>query len=180
MVRSEPYTSAFINFQGRFDDPNRMFTSINGLYEMVKNKNQCNYELIPDLFYNPTILSNFDMLYMGWNQNDKKLLNSVDLPVWAKGSPHIYTLKNWLFINDMKYSETDETTKLKKEMDIWYPLSFYYSQGIEWWIDLTFGYKQQDRDECNVFFSMSDEEEFRKIKENDITEEKIQCMAEFF
>ena len=58
------------------------------------------------------------------------------LPLWAHKDPHIYCMKNRLFINDMKYEDNVNESSLKDFKD------FIYSENIENWIDLTFGCDQ--------------------------------------
>lgn len=106
MMRVEPFTSGYINFQGKFDDPNRLFLSIDTLFDMVYSKTQCNYELIPEMFYFTPMFSNFEKYFIGRDKdNNFRLINEIKLPKWAHGNPHIYCMKNRLFINDMKYEE---------------------------------------------------------------------------
>ena len=64
-----------------------------------------------------------------------KLINDIQVPDWAHGNPHIYCMKNRLFINDMKYEEKNMDEDKHELKD------FYYSKNLETWIDLVFGCK---------------------------------------
>lgn len=119
---------------GKFDAPDRMFTSIEETWASVTSNPADLKELIPE-FFNGTgeFLVNKDDLELGYKQSGERL-GDVELPVWAK-SPKDFIKKN------VKALE-----------------SSYVSNHIHEWIDLIFGYKQQGQaavDANNVFYHLT-------------------------
>lgn len=105
---------------GKFDSPNRMFHSINDVWNGIMTNQADVKELVPE-FYQPEsrgqFLSNTKRLNLGV-RHDSVRLDDVVLPPWASSS-------------------SDFIQKLRDALE-----SDYVSNSINNWIDLVFGYKQ--------------------------------------
>ncbi|XP_068150456.1 LOW QUALITY PROTEIN: WD repeat and FYVE domain-containing protein 3 [Drosophila tropicalis] len=132
LVRLEPFSQPFLKLQGgHFDLADRMFHSIKEAWLSASKLNMADVkELIPEFFYLPEFLSNFNNFDLGTKQNGETL-NHVILPPWAKQDPR----------------EFIRLHRSALECD-------YVSQHLHLWIDLIFGCKQQGPaavDAVNVF-----------------------------
>ncbi|XP_030377443.1 WD repeat and FYVE domain-containing protein 3 [Scaptodrosophila lebanonensis] len=132
LVRLEPFSQPFLKLQGgHFDLADRMFHSIKEAWLSASKLNMADVkELIPEFFYLPEFLSNFNNFDLGTKQNGETL-NHVILPPWAKQDPR----------------EFIRLHRSALECD-------YVSQNLHLWIDLIFGCKQQGPaavDAVNVF-----------------------------
>ncbi|XP_051772048.1 WD repeat- and FYVE domain-containing protein 4 isoform X3 [Ctenopharyngodon idella] len=121
LVRMEPFSQTFLQLQGgAFDVPERMFHSIQNEWESASKDNMSDVrELIPEFFYLPDFLVNFNQFDFGCMQ-DGTSLDDVVLPPWAKGDPQ-------------------EFIRVHREA----LESDYVSARLHLWIDLIFGYRQQ-------------------------------------
>lgn len=132
LVRLEPFSQPFLKLQGgHFDLADRMFHSIKEAWLSASKLNMADVkELIPEFFYLPEFLSNFNNFDLGTKQNGETL-NHVILPPWAKQDPR----------------EFIRLHRSALECD-------HVSQNLHLWIDLIFGCKQQGPsavDAVNVF-----------------------------
>ena len=119
LMRLEPFTSLHIELQdGKFDKPDRLFTSIAEAYSSCTSSSADVKELIPEFFYCPEMFTNVNNLDLGTKQDGRKV-NDVELPPWA-ANPHDFI---------RKHREALE--------------SEYVSLNLHHWIDLIFGYKQK-------------------------------------
>jgi len=118
LIRVEPFTTKHIRIQGgRFDIPERIFSSMNELNEsLLKNSNDFR-ELIPEFFFFPEFLSNDNGFDFGFTGN--KMVDSVELPKWST-TPFDYVY------NHRKILESQIVT-----------------EGLHKWIDLVWGDKQK-------------------------------------
>lgn len=117
LIRVEPFTTMHIEFQsGRFDSPNRLFSSISQSFKTVVNESNDYRELIPEFFFMSEFLENKNNFDLGLNNGN------VELPKWAK------TPFDFIYLH-------------RKALE-----SEYVSQTINNWIDLLFGYKQKGKD----------------------------------
>ncbi|EGC29360.1 hypothetical protein DICPUDRAFT_159064 [Dictyostelium purpureum] len=136
LVRLQPFTSYFIEFQGgRFDVPDRAFHSIAQSWNLSSSISSSDVkELIPEFFYLPDFLVNSNKFNMGTKQDGVKV-DDVLLPPWAHGDPRLFIKKH----NDALESK-------------------YVSENLHHWIDLMFGYKQQGEAAAkafNMFFPLT-------------------------
>ena len=84
LTRMEPYTAHMVDLQsGALDQPDRMFHSFEECWQGVMNNSSDLKELIPELFYMPSILKNTNELDLGTRENGT-VLNDIDLPVREK------------------------------------------------------------------------------------------------
>ena len=142
LIRLEPFTSLHVQFQaGKFDKPDRLFHSIQDVWESVTGPNPMDCrELIPEFFSNPDFLRNPNGINLGKTQAGK-VLGNVVLPPWTSNA--------YDFIEKQKEALESE----------------YVSKNLHHWIDLIFGYKQRPPyldggsqaavDACNIFIKNS-------------------------
>eukprot|EP00727_Mastigamoeba_balamuthi_P014685 m51a1_g9842 putative neurobeachin-like protein 2 (2168) ;mRNA; r:1946877-1954862 len=144
LIRLEPFTGHFLEFQGgRFDHPNRMFTSPRASYAGAAIDASCTKELIPEFYYLPEFLRNANRFDFGLpvgapaRPDDATGLvppgaGDVELPPWAQGSPETFV------------------RVLREALE-----SDWVSERLCAWIDLVFGYKQRGKaaeEALNVFY----------------------------
>lgn len=157
LLRCEPFTSLHIQLQdGKFDKPDRMFSSMEAAWRGCTTNSSDVKELVPELFYFPEILQNINRLDLGTTQNGRKI-DGVALPPWCKDS--------FEFISMHREALESE----------------YVSQNLHHWIDLIFGFKQRPPhlqggssasvEACNVFFHLTyaNAVDLEKLHKNDIT-----------
>ncbi|KAK1945269.1 BEACH domain-containing protein lvsA [Phytophthora citrophthora] len=141
LMRLEPFTSHFRRLHGgKFDHADRLFTSIVGAwksaagFEGAQNGTQDVKELIPEFFYLPEFLENVNECAFGTSQTGV-VVNDVELPPWANGSPTEFVRLNRAALE-----------------------SPFVSANLHNWINLIFGFKQQGSaavEACNVFYHLT-------------------------
>ncbi|EAY22641.1 Beige/BEACH domain containing protein [Trichomonas vaginalis G3] len=127
LIRTEPFCKLHIEHQGeKFDNPDRQFRSVEKVFKLVMNEMNFYSELIPEFFYQPDFLRNYNHFDLG--KSEGKDISEVDLPNWANKSPFhfIYTMRKALE-------------------------SEYVSEKLHKWIDLMFGKKQKSLESNNLF-----------------------------
>ena len=136
LLRLEPFTTMAIKLQGgRFDLPDRLFTSVAGAWNLSYTNVSDVKELIPEFYYMPEFLTNMNRLNLGRKQGNKEEVGDVALPPWANGSPHEFV----------------RIHRAALESD-------YVSAHLHEWIDLIFGFKQQGEEAIkakNLFFYLT-------------------------
>ncbi|KAJ5068499.1 beige/beach-related [Anaeramoeba ignava] len=152
LIRMEPFTTMYLQFQdGKFDHPDRIFSSIpttfyNSIHDQLDVK-----ELIPEFFYLPEFLENTNAFDLGKTQNGN-IISNCELPKWAK------TPEKFIRIH-RKALESD-----------------YVSNNLHNWIDLIFGYKQKGApavESFNVFYHLT----YEGVVDMDAIEEEQQRKA---
>ena len=114
LTRIFPYAFISIEIQGeKFDDKDRLFSSMKKTFESAMTLKDDVRELIPEYFILPEMFLNINKL--NFNSNE---INDVELPPWSKGSAYYFVsqLRNIL--------ENDNL-------------------NINQWFDLIFGFKQR-------------------------------------
>ncbi|KZC14375.1 Neurobeachin, partial [Dufourea novaeangliae] len=134
MIRVEPMTTMFLALQGgKFDYPNRLFSSIALSWKNCQRDTSDVKELIPEFFFLPEMLVNNNRYRLG-RQEDGSAVGDVELPPWAS-SP-----EEFIRINRMALE------------------SEFVSCQLHQWIDLIFGYKQKGPEAVratNVFYYLT-------------------------
>ncbi|XP_025157452.1 neurobeachin isoform X8 [Harpegnathos saltator] len=134
MIRVEPMTTMFLALQGgKFDHPNRLFSSIALSWKNCQRDTSDVKELIPEFFFLPEMLVNSNRYHLG-RQEDGSVVGDVELPPWAS-SP-----EEFIRINRMALE------------------SEFVSCQLHQWIDLIFGYKQKGPEAIratNVFYYLT-------------------------
>ena len=149
LSRTFPYAFVAIEIQGeKFDDPDRLFLSMNKTFISASSLKDDVRELIPEFFIMPEILINKNNLNLDQGKtgsdNKKSVVNDVELPPWSKNACSFVTkMRRILETNDLKLNK---------------------------WIDLIFGSSQRGEkaeENKNIFKAQSYE---RMVKIDDITD----------
>ncbi|XP_021695086.1 neurobeachin isoform X8 [Aedes aegypti] len=134
LIRMEPFTTMFLALQdGKFDHPDRLFSSIALSWKNCQRDTSDVKELIPEWYFLPEMFYNSSDYRLG-QREDGNLVNDVELPPWAK------TPEEFVRINRMALE------------------SEFVSCQLHQWIDLIFGYKQRGPEAMratNVFYYLT-------------------------
>jgi hypothetical protein len=136
LIRLEPFSSYTLDFQGgKFDVPDRLFNSVAGAWRLSSSSSASDVkELVPELFYLPSIFQNRTGLSLGEKQ-DGEVVSDVSLPPWARGSVPLFLSLH--------------RAALESE---------HVSASLHKWIDLIFGHAQRGREAeraNNVFYYLT-------------------------
>uniref|UniRef100_A0A6Q2ZIT0 LPS-responsive vesicle trafficking, beach and anchor containing n=1 Tax=Esox lucius TaxID=8010 RepID=A0A6Q2ZIT0_ESOLU len=134
LLRTEPFTTMFLNFQGgKFDHADRTFSSVSRAWRNCQRDTSDVKELIPEFYYLPEMFLNANNYSLGV-MDDGSVVSDVELPPWAK------TPEEFVRINRLALE------------------SEFVSCQLHQWIDLIFGYKQQGPEAIralNVFYYLT-------------------------
>uniref|UniRef100_A0A7N8XQ37 Neurobeachin n=1 Tax=Mastacembelus armatus TaxID=205130 RepID=A0A7N8XQ37_9TELE len=134
LLRIEPFTTFFLNFQGgKFDHADRTFSSVSRAWRNCQRDTSDVKELIPEFYYLPEMFVNANSYNLGVME-DGTVVSDVELPPWAT-SPEEFVRINRLALE-----------------------SEFVSCQLHQWIDLIFGYKQQGPEATkalNVFYYLT-------------------------
>lgn len=134
LLRIEPFTTFFLNFQGgKFDHADRAFSSVSRAWRNSQRDTSDIKELIPEFYYLPEMFVNSNDYNLGV-MDDGTVVSDVELPPWAK-TPEEFVRTNRLALE-----------------------SEFVSCQLHQWIDLIFGYKQQGPEAVralNVFYYLT-------------------------
>uniref|UniRef100_UPI00358F9AE2 neurobeachin-like n=1 Tax=Myxine glutinosa TaxID=7769 RepID=UPI00358F9AE2 len=134
LLRIEPFTTFFLNMQdGKFDHPDRAFSSVVRAWQNCQRDTSDVKELIPEFYYLPEMFVNSNGYNLGITTDDVPVVDVV-LPPWA-GSP-----EEFVRINRMALE------------------SEFVSCQLHQWVDLVFGYKQRGPEATralNVFYYLT-------------------------
>ena len=134
LTRIFPYSNIIIELQGsKFDDPDRLFLSVNNSFFGATTQKGDLRELIPEFYYIPEMFLNINNLDLGIRRNKTKV-NNVNCPIWSNDDPYkMITILFYAFE------------------------SFNVSSNINNWIDLVFGFKQrgEEAEKSNNIFMNS-------------------------
>ncbi|XP_055390068.1 neurobeachin isoform X2 [Condylostylus longicornis] len=134
LLRVEPFTSMFLALQGgKFDFPDRLFSSVSLSWKNCQRDTSDVKELIPEWYFLPEMFYNSSGYRLG-TREDGTLVSDVELPPWSK-SP-----EEFVRINRMALE------------------SEFVSCQLHQWIDLIFGYKQRGPEAVratNVFYYLT-------------------------
>ena len=123
LSRIFPFSFVSIEIHGnKFDDPERMFFSMNKTFESISTLKDDIREIIPEFYFFPEMFKNINNLNLAQNKFDSSgkevVINDVDMPLWAKNNSINFVLEK------RKYLEGDEIP-------------------INKWIDIIFGSYQR-------------------------------------
>ncbi|PYH98662.1 beige/beach domain protein [Aspergillus ellipticus CBS 707.79] len=155
LIRLQPFVKSYLLLQGgTFDHADRLFYSVGKAWESASRGNMSDVrELIPEFFYLPEFLVNSNKYDFGLLQNMTTVIDSVELPPWAKGDPRIFIAK---------HREALESP--------------YVTQNLHHWIDLVFGCKQKGEaavEAVNVFHHLS----YQGAKDVDTIDDPVERLA---
>eukprot|EP01022_Parablepharisma_sp_SALTPOND_P023076 TRINITY_DN4786_c0_g1_i1.p1 TRINITY_DN4786_c0_g1~~TRINITY_DN4786_c0_g1_i1.p1 ORF type:complete len:1362 (+),score=136.82 TRINITY_DN4786_c0_g1_i1:10189-14274(+) len=164
LLRLEPFASLLIQFENGPDATARMFHTLENQWFACNNDTLDNKELIPEFFYLPEMFANYNKYSFGVKRAEGDLaevvrnsvvrVDQVIVPKWAKDNHH-FVQANFLALE----SKT-------------------VSLGLDQWIDLVFGVKQQDQRYYNRFKELCDEETIYR-QANRLSESQIVEIQEF-
>ncbi|KAF6776340.1 hypothetical protein AHF37_03796 [Paragonimus kellicotti] len=119
LLRLEPFTTLFLHLQdGKFDHPDRLFSSVGRTWDNCQRNTSDVKELIPEFFYLPEMFENSNHFTLGVTEDGEEV-GEVKLPKWAS------TPEQFIRIHRQA---------LESEL---------VSCQLHHWIDLIFGYKQR-------------------------------------
>lgn len=134
LLRIEPFTTSFLNFQGgKFDHADRAFSSVSRAWRNCQRDTSDIKELIPEFYYLPEMFVNMNNYNLGV-MDDGTVVSDVELPPWAKTPEEFVRI-----------------SRLALESE-------FVSCQLHQWIDLIFGYKQQGPEAVralNVFYYLT-------------------------
>ncbi|XP_055586015.1 neurobeachin isoform X14 [Uranotaenia lowii] len=134
LIRIEPFSTMFLALQGgKFDHPDRLFSSIALSWKNCQRDTSDVKELIPEWYFLPEMFYNSSDYRLG-RREDGNIVSDVELPPWAK------TPEEFVRINRMALE------------------SEFVSCQLHQWIDLIFGYKQRGPEAMratNVFYYLT-------------------------
>ena len=147
LIRVLPYSFIGIEYQGDgFDDPNRLFSSINSTFLNTLNQRADLRELIPEMFYFPPLFYNKNDLKFGKISNGKE----IDDVIIHESDEN--KKRKYKFLNDMReYLENEENLHL--------------------WIDLIFGINKEHNERGERYYNENSNIEFKnnpQILTNDL------------
>ena len=165
MVRVFPFSYMRIELQGdSFDDPNRLFNSIENSFYCALTQQSDIRELIPEFFFLPEMFYNLNKLNLGEINNketgEEIRINNILIPKWANNDGYIFINMHRMLLESPEINEK-----------------------INEWFNIIFGNKQNGKEAKkirNLFVSQS-YENFYEIYEKSEFKEKINyCrMVEF-
>lgn len=145
LIRLEPYTTELKKlYNGNSELPDRVFLSLESLWNEVNMCLGTTRELIPEFFYLPELFLNNNHENFGLRQSGQ-IVWDVNLPPWANDNV-------FLFIQKHRQALESE----------------HVSRNLHLWIDLIFGHKQRKQpaeDALNLFHPMCYSENYKKIME---------------
>ncbi|XP_037030161.1 neurobeachin isoform X5 [Bradysia coprophila] len=134
LIRIEPFTTMFLALQGgKFDHPDRLFSSVALSWKNCQRDTSDVKELVPEWYFLPEMFYNSSSYRLG-TRDDGAVVSDVELPAWAK------TPEEFVRINRMALE------------------SEFVSCQLHQWIDLIFGYKQRGPEAVratNVFYYLT-------------------------
>ena len=112
LTRIFPFSFISIEIQGdKFDDPNRIFHSMEKTFESCMTLKDDVRELIPEFYYFPEMFKNLNNLNLAQDlldaNGEKFIINDVELPLWSekKVSNFIVQMRNVLENNKIKINK---------------------------------------------------------------------------
>ena len=146
LTRIFPFSFVSIEIQGeKFDDPNRIFSSIYKSFESASSLKDDIRELIPEFYTIPEIFLNKNNLNLAQDKtdanNNKIIINDVELPSWC---------------NNLPFNFVTEKRKLLEKSEL----------KINKWIDMVFGSYQRGEkaEEIHNIFQAQSYEKMVKIE----------------
>ena len=133
MIRLFPYSFLCIELQGNgFDNPNRLFFSIEDTFYNISIHKSDLRELIPEFFYLPEMFMNINSIYFGKQLNDLSVDNVIMPGLGDNRIENDNILKSFFFVDSIKSK-----------------LELINSQKLNSWFDLIFGEHQRYKSKSN-------------------------------
>ena len=145
MIRLFPYSFLSIELQGNgFDDPNRLFFSIETTFNNISRQKSDLRELIPEFFYLPEMFINLNHIYFQENAN-KKLVNDVIMPIKLSNQDNYNSINT--FEKDGFNISVNQNTNIK---ELYFYFVNYMKKELEnlnnnfgSWLNIIFGKEQK-------------------------------------
>ena len=127
LIRIFPFAFIGIEIQGqKFDDPDRIFSSIIKTFESATSLKDDVRELVPEFYFLPELFLNDNNLDLTQNkvnsENQLILINDVELPLWSNNNSSNFVLKLRRYL---------ESNKINININKWIDLIFGSSQRGE-------------------------------------------------
>ena len=127
MIRLIPYSFCAIELQGDgFDDPNRLFSSIEDTFHNISSQKSDLRELIPEFFYLPEMFINFSSVNFN-KKTDGNLVDDIIMPNNISSNINLImnennenSIKYFMFVNFMK----DKLESMKDSLNFWLNIIF--------------------------------------------------------
>ena len=126
LVRIFPYALTGIEIQGeKFDDPDRIFSSITKTFESATTQKDDVRELVPEFYYLPDLFLNSNNLDLTQNRVNSEgkliLINDVKLPFWSNNNSINFVIKLRRYL---------ESNNINNNLNKWIDLIFgAYQRG---------------------------------------------------
>ena len=170
LIRLFPYSFLAVELQGDgFDNPNRLFCSIEDTFYNISVQKSDLRELIPEFFYLPEMFMNINSINFGKKKNNL-LVDDIIINKDIFWKP--------FFNNDNNHENKDE--KNKKNTEIFFTFVEYMKNTLELskgklkkWINIIFGTKQKFNNAKEQFFRTEsyidiDKETYKQYINDDI------------
>ena len=110
LVRVFPFSYLRIEIQGKnFDEPNRLFNSVESSFTCAITQKSDLRELIPEMFCFPEMFYNINNLSLGEIHDEKtkqyKLVNDIALPPWSSNNGYIFVSYHRELLESIEISE---------------------------------------------------------------------------
>ena len=125
LIRIFPFSNIRIEIQGsKFDDPNRLFLTMENSFDNALSQKTDLRELIPELFCFPEMFYNINNLNLGeieteaTGENDESkimIVNDVEMPKWSNNNGYIFI---------QKHRELLESQEVSEKINEWFNIIF--------------------------------------------------------
>ncbi|ELW48367.1 Neurobeachin [Tupaia chinensis] len=129
LVRIEPFTTFFLNANdGKFDHPDRTFSSVARSWRTSQRDTSDVKELIPEFYYLPEMFVNSNGYNLGVRE-DEVVVNDVDLPPWAK-KPEDFVRINRMWI-DLIFGYKQRGPEAVRALNVFHYLTYEGSVNLD-------------------------------------------------
>ena len=166
MIRLFPYSFLCIELIGNgFDNPNRLFCSIEETFYNISFQKSDLRELIPEFFYLPEMFMNINLIDFGKQLNDQSVDNVIMPELGENIKENDDIVKCFFFIDSIKTQ-----------------LELVNNQKLNSWIDIIFGehqrYKAKSKDSPQYFRNQSyidiDKKNYKLYSKDDIVMNSVE------
>ena len=162
LIRLFPYSFAAIEFQGNsFDNPNRLFFSINESFYNTSTQKSDLRELIPEFFYFPEMFMNINSINFQKRSNGEPV-DDVEMPILSKKNNKKADNNKIDFgeiiIDDFSVVFTDNIKNKKQDYKLFFTFIDFMKSKLEnlkdwtFWINIIFGTNQKFSSKNFQFF----------------------------
>ena len=125
LVRVFPFSYIRIELQGNsFDDPNRLFNSIENSFYCALTQQSDIREILPEMFFFPEMFYNLNKLNLGDISNretDEEIpVNNTEIPDWANNDGYLFVNKHRMLL---------ESPEINEKINEWFNIIFGNKQN---------------------------------------------------